>query len=49
MFNKTLSGLTLTKQVADGLFQNINGQDFRGDTSFLATLRALMYKRVPKE
>lgn len=49
MFNKTLSGLTLTKQVADGLFQNINGQDFRGDTSFTATLRALMYKRVPKE
>ena len=49
MFNKTISGLTLTKQVADGLFQNIRGQDFRGDTSFLATLRALMYKRVPKE
>lgn len=49
MFNKTLSGLTLTKQVANGLFHNINGQDFRGDYSFLATLRALMYKRVPKE
>lgn len=49
MFNKTLSGLTLTKQVADGLFQNINGQNYRGDTSFLATLRALMYERVPKE
>jgi len=49
MFNKTLSGLTLTKQVANGLFHNINGQDFRGDNSFLATLRALMYKRVPKE
>lgn len=49
MFNKALSGLTLTKQVADGLFQNINGQGYRGDTSFLATLRALIYKRVPKE
>ena len=49
MLNKTLTGLTLTKQVADGLFHNINGRDFRGDTSFVATLRALMYKRVPKE
>lgn len=49
MFNKTLTGLTLTKQVADGLFLNIKGQDYRGDVSFLATLRALMYKRVPKE
>lgn len=49
MFNKVLSGLTLTTPVANGLFQNINGQGFRGDTSFLATLRALMYKRVPKE
>lgn len=49
MFNKTLTGLTLTKQVADGLFLNIRGQDYRGDVSFLATLRALMYKRVPKE
>jgi len=49
MFNKILSGLTLTKQVADGLVHNITGQDFRGDSSFLATLRALMYKRVPKE
>lgn len=49
MFNKTITGLTLTKQVADGVFQNIKGTGFNGDVSFLATLRALLYKRMPKE
>lgn len=50
MFNRAISGLTLTKTVADGLFQNINGRkEIFGDETFLATLRALMYKRVPKE
>lgn len=48
MFNKEISGLTLTKQVADSLFQNICGARFRGDVSFLATLRALMHQRVPE-
>ena len=49
MFNKVISGLTLTNQFANGLFQNIDGHDFKGDVSFRATLRALMHKRVPKE
>lgn len=47
MFTKEIMGLTLTNQIADGLFPNINGVNFRNDRSFLATLRALMYKRVP--
>ena len=48
MFTKVITGLTLTNQVADSLFNNINGLRYMGDESFLATLRALMYKRVPK-
>lgn len=50
MFNKEIFGLALTNQVADNLFHNITGYNpFGRDESFLATLRALMYKRVPKE
>lgn len=49
MFSKEITGLTLTSRVASNLFQNINGDNFREDVSFLATLRALLYSRVPKE
>lgn len=49
MFTREISGLTLTKPVADGVFPNINGTHYRNDVSFLATLRALLHKRVPKE
>lgn len=49
MFSKEITGLTLTNEIASDLFQNINGANFRSDESFVATLRALMYSRVPKE
>lgn len=49
MFTREITGLTLTNQVANALFQNITGDMFRYDVSFVATLRALMYERVPKE
>lgn len=49
MFSKEITGLTLTSQVAANLFNNIKGDNFRSDVSFLATLRALLYSRVPKE
>lgn len=49
MFSKEISGLTLTNEVADSLFSNINGDKFRNDVSFVATLRALLHSRVPKE
>lgn len=49
MFTREISGLTLTSQVADNLFPNIGGNRFRNDESFVATLRAVMYNRVPKE
>ena len=47
MFTKQITSLTLTGMAANGLFQNITGLHFNNDVSFLATLRALMYKRVP--
>lgn len=49
MFAKVITGLTLANEVADTLFPHINGSRFRGDVSFTATMRALMYKRVQKE
>lgn len=49
MFVKEITGLTLANKVADTLFPNIGGNNFRYDVSFTATLRALLYKRVPKE
>lgn len=49
MFAKEIYGLTLTNDLADGIFPNINGVAYRNDTSFVATLRALLHSRVPKE
>lgn len=49
MFSKEISGLTLTNGIASTLFQNITGTKFRSDESFVATLRALLHSRVPKE
>ena len=49
MFSKEISGLTLTNGIASTLFQNITGNKFRSDESFVATLRALLHSRVPKE
>lgn len=49
MFSKEITGLTLTNEIASTLFQNIKGDKFRSDESFVATLRALLHSRVPKE
>lgn len=49
MFTREITGLTLTSQVANDLFSNIKGDSFGNDVSFLATLRALLYKRVPEQ
>lgn len=49
MFSNALSGLTLTSQVAEGLFQNISGDPYMRDETVVATLRALLHKRIPKE
>lgn len=49
MFSEEITGLTLTSGVADALFSNIHGDYFRNDESFVATLRALLHSRVPKD
>lgn len=49
MFSKEICGLTLTNGIAATLFQNITGVNYRSDESFVATLRALLHSRVPKE
>lgn len=49
MFSKEMTGLTLANEIASSLFSNINGDKFRSDESFVATLRALLHSRVPKE
>ena len=47
MFTKSITSLTLTGKNANDLFQNINGDSYKFDVTFLATLRALLYKRIP--
>ena len=49
MFTKQITSLTLSSTAADGLFPNIVGVHYNNDVTFLATLRALMHKRVPAE
>lgn len=50
MFVKALNDLTLSSRVANNTFPNITEQSwFMGDKSFLATMRALLYERVPAE
>lgn len=49
MFNRELDRLTLTSEIANEVFPNINGVNFNYDTSFLATLRALVAPRMAKK
>lgn len=49
MFSKILNCLTLTSEIANDVFPNIYGGSYDGDTSFLATLRALVAPRMSKE
>jgi len=47
MFNKGIYGTALASEAADRLFSNITATD-APDQSFLSTMRALLYKRLPQ-
>ena len=49
MFKQALSQTPFTNEVADGCFPNIVGDDYCGDTTFVATLRALMAHRMGED
>ena len=46
MFSRNLSNITLTNDLAEQAFGNVCGDSYNGDTSFVATLRALLLSRV---
>ena len=46
MFAKALSDLTMTGQAANNLWKNINGEEYKGDQSFTATLRIMLNDRI---
>lgn len=49
MFKTTISQTPFTSDVANGYFQNITGDSYMSDWSFLATLRALLAPRMGAE
>lgn len=49
MFTKEVNSLTLVSDIADEIFPRINGSFYGGDQSFVATLRALLYSRLPED
>lgn len=49
MFNKELSNLTLTSDIANDVFPRITGDRYNYDNSFLATLRALLAPRMSED
>lgn len=49
MFKTSISSTPLTSDAANAYFQNIEGECFGNDTSFLATLRALIAPRIKKD
>ena len=46
MFGNIISRSPLTSRIADTVFQNISGEPYCGDISFLCTMRALMDHRI---
>lgn len=46
MFSKCIDELTLSNELANQAFGNIQGEAFNGDNSFVATLRALLLPRI---
>lgn len=46
MFRKIIQTTELTSDVSQSMFPNINGEYYRGDCSFLASLRALLPSRM---
>lgn len=49
MFTRNFDYLTLTSEIANELFPNIFGDCYSNDTSFVATLRALVAPRMSKD
>lgn len=49
MFENRISNTKLTGSLADCMFRRINGTDYDGDHSFLATLRVLLMNRIPAD
>jgi len=49
MFKKSITQTPFTTDAANGYFQNITGDKFGNDNSFLATLRALVAPRIKEE
>lgn len=49
MFKNEISSSPLLNDQANSLMSNITGDRFMGDCSFVSTLRALLFNRVPKE
>lgn len=49
MFKTTISNTLLTSDAAQVFFPNINGDKFQNDSTFLATLRALLAPRITEE
>ena len=48
MFKQSIANTALTSSVANSFFQNIVGESFGSDNTFLATLRALVSPRLPE-
>ena len=49
MFRTCVSQTPFTSEAANDMFQNIQGQDYRSDRSFLSTLRAMLFPRMKPE
>ena len=49
MFKNEISSSPLMNEPANTIMSNIGGDRFMGDCSFVATLRALLFKRIPRE
>lgn len=47
MFKSSVSSTMLTSEAANMFFPNIRGENYAGDCTFLATLRALVAPRLP--
>ena len=49
MFRQTISNTVFSGDAAGALISNIYGDYYNGDVTFLSTLRALVFPRIPKD
>lgn len=49
MFKTPITSTPFSTEAANAYFQNIRGQSYQGDVSFLSTLRAFMAQRIPED